>query len=290
MKQKRLKNKKRANTINMTNKQTATSAAYKPIKSDTKDYQKSNYDNQTDNKENNGNIDMSMGLGKENNKSKTKTMDQRKDKSSLPKEAATTTATTATTSSPLPPAQSDVFDSSRDNAMPEMKEVADMRPDETSKIFSHVEEKQQLDPSNISINDDIKITVSENNPNTISDHTSVSTMVDSALRERDPSTRELIEEDIMPTQDVKLDDIKLDDIKLDDITQVNKESEKQGQLDESARFYGNWNEESYSNLPNTDNNNPFIIGIKLWQAHNIAWMNAYNEFMKAWIDNIKTDS
>ena len=85
---------------------------------------KSNYDNQTDNKENNGNIDMSMGLGKENNKSKTKTMDQRKD-------AATTTATIATTSSPLPPAQSDVFDSSRDNAMPEMKEVADMRPDET---------------------------------------------------------------------------------------------------------------------------------------------------------------
>ena len=26
-----------------------------------------------------------------------------------------------------------------------MKEVADMRPDETSKIFSHVEEKQQLE-------------------------------------------------------------------------------------------------------------------------------------------------
>lgn len=118
MKRKRPKNKKGTNTINMRNKQTATSAAYKPIKSYTKDYQKSNYDNQTDNKENNGNIDMSMGLGEEeNNKSKTKTMDQRKDKSSLPKEAARTTATTATTSSPLPPAQSEVCDSSSDNAM-----------------------------------------------------------------------------------------------------------------------------------------------------------------------------
>jgi hypothetical protein len=64
-----------------------------------------------------------------------------------------------------------------------------MGPDETSKVFSHVEEKQQLDPSNISINNDIKNTVSENNPNTISDHTSFSTMVDPALQERDPSTR-----------------------------------------------------------------------------------------------------
>ena len=222
---------------------------------------------------------MSIGLGGEK-KTKTKAMDQKEEKPSSPNEAVTSSSSLPI-SSPLPPQlQSEVFDSSKDSAMSELKEVADMGPDETSKVFSHVEEKQQVDPSNISINDDIKITISENNPNTISDHTSVSTMVDSALQERDPSTRELVEEDIMPTQDVK----------LDDITQVNKESEKQGQLDESARFYGNWNEESYSNLPNTDNNNPFIIGIKLWQAHNIAWMNAYNEFMKAWIDNIKTDS
>ena len=222
---------------------------------------------------------MSIGLGGEK-KTKTKAMDQKEEKPSSPNEAVTSSSSLPI-SSPLPPQlQSEVFDSSKDSAMSELKEVADMGPDETSKVFSHVEEKQQVDPSNISINDDIKITISENNPNTISDHTSVSTMVDSALQERDPSTRELVEEDIMPTQDVK----------LDDITQVNKESEKQGQLDESARFYGNWNEESYSDLPNTDNKNPFIIGIKLWQAHNITWMNAYNEFMKAWIDNIKTDS
>ena len=32
--------------------------------------------------------------------------------------------------------------------MSEMKEVADMGPDKTTKVFSQMEEKQQLDPSN----------------------------------------------------------------------------------------------------------------------------------------------
>ena len=44
----------------MKNKRTATSAVYKPLRPGTKDYQKNN---QTDNKKNNRNIDMSMGLG-----------------------------------------------------------------------------------------------------------------------------------------------------------------------------------------------------------------------------------
>jgi hypothetical protein len=246
-------NDKRRNIESIKNNQTAPSAVYKRIKRSTKDYKKSNYDNQTNNKDKNRVTGMSIGL--EEKKSKPKHVDQKEEKPSSP---------LPTSSSTLQP---EVFDSSRDNAMSEMKEVADMGPVNTSKVFSHVEEKQQLDPSNISINDDIKITLSENNPNTISDHTSVSTIVDSALQERDPSTRELIEEGILPTQDVK----------LDDITQVNKESEKRDHLDE------------YSNSPNTDNNNPFIIGIKLWQAHSIAWINAYNEFMKAWINNNKTD-
>jgi hypothetical protein len=263
----------------MRNKRTAPSVAYKPIKPTTKDHQNSNYNNQTDNKDNNRNIDMSIGL-REEKKLKNKTMDQKEEKPSSPKEAVTPSSSLPT-SSPLPQQlQSEVFDSSRDNAMSELKEVADMGPDETSKVFSHVEEKQQLDPSNISINDDIKITVSENNPNTISDHTSVSTMVDSALQERDPSTRELIEENVVPTHDVK----------LDNITQANNDSKKQDHLDESVGFYDNENKESYSNSPYNDSNNPFIIGIKLWQAHNIAWINSYNEFMKAWIDNSKTDS
>ena len=43
------------------------------------------------------------------------------------------------------PLQSEVFDSSSDNAISVMK-VADMRPDETSKVFLHVDGNQQLDP------------------------------------------------------------------------------------------------------------------------------------------------
>ena len=94
MKQKK-HNDKRRNTINMRNKRTALLLLISRIKPATKDYQKSNYDNQTDNKDNNRNIDMSMGLGEEK-KIKTKTMDQKEEKPSSPKEAITTT------SSPLP--------------------------------------------------------------------------------------------------------------------------------------------------------------------------------------------
>jgi hypothetical protein len=60
---------------------------------------------------------MSMGLGKEK-KSKAKTKDQNEEKPSLPKEA--------TTSSMFPQPQSELFDSSSDNAMSEMKKVADI--------------------------------------------------------------------------------------------------------------------------------------------------------------------
>jgi hypothetical protein len=105
---------------NRRNKPSPSYATYKRTKTGPKDYQNSNHDNQTDNKDINGDIEMSMGLGEEGeNKSKTKTMDQRKDKSSMPKEAA---STTATISSPLSPTQSEVFDSSSDNAMSEMKQ------------------------------------------------------------------------------------------------------------------------------------------------------------------------
>ena len=51
--------------------------------------------------------------------------------------------------------------------------------------------------------------------------------------------------------------------------------------------YDNENKESHSNLSNNNNNNPFIVGVEFWQAHNTAWLNVYNEFLKAWIDNIK---
>jgi hypothetical protein len=115
MKQKRLKDK-RQNTINMKNKRTASSATYKPIKPATRDHQNSNYDNQIDNKDNNRNIDMSIGL--EEDKKKTKIMDQKEEKPLSPKEAVTPSSQPfPTSSSSLLPIQSELFDSSRDNAI-----------------------------------------------------------------------------------------------------------------------------------------------------------------------------
>jgi|SoiMethySBSTD1v2_1073268.scaffolds.fasta_scaffold1000641_3 hypothetical protein len=48
--------------------------------------------------------------------------------------------------------------------MLEMKQIADMGPDEASKVFSHVEEKQQIDPQATSVDDDIiKRAIPKNN-------------------------------------------------------------------------------------------------------------------------------
>ena len=52
------KNRKRTNTNSMRNNRIANSAVYKPLKPNTKDYQKSNNGNQTDNKQNNDYKDM----------------------------------------------------------------------------------------------------------------------------------------------------------------------------------------------------------------------------------------
>ena len=83
---------------------------------------------------------MSMGLG-EKKKIKSEPVDQKEEKPSS-QEAITTTS-----SSPLPTPstlQPEVFDSYRDNAMSEMKKIAGMEPDNATKVFSHVEEIQQL--------------------------------------------------------------------------------------------------------------------------------------------------
>ena len=206
MKQKKHNDKTR-NINNTRNKRTAHSAVYKRIKRYTKGHQKSNYDNQTNNKDSNRVTDMSMGLGEEK-KSKTKTVDQKDEKPSSP---------LPTSSSTLQP---EVFDSSRDNAMSEKKELADMGPVNTSKVFSHVEEKQQRNPSTISVNDSVKKTDPENNPNTNP------ATANPTLEERDRNRMEPKEEDLVPNQDVK-----------PDITQVHKESQKRDQLGESVRFY-----------------------------------------------------
>ena len=178
MKQKK-RNDKRRNINNLKNRETA-STAYKPIKQTTNDYP-SNYDNQSDNKDSNRNIHTNMGLG-EKKKIKTEPIDQ-KDKVSYPK--AITTLPTSSTSQSQPHPQPEVFDSYRYNAMSEMKEIADMKPNNTSKVFSHVEEKQQLDPSMISINDSIKKTGPEKSLNTNPDTYTFHAMENPTLEGRD---------------------------------------------------------------------------------------------------------
>jgi hypothetical protein len=208
---------------------------------------------------------MGIAEGEDKNKSKTKTMDQKQDKLPLQKEAATTPATT----SPLLPAQSEVFDSSNDNAMSEMKEIADMSSDETSKVFSHVQEKQQIDPINNSVdNVTLKKDLHENNLNI-----NPASSTESSLQERDDNG----------TESKKVDSVLVQDVKPD-IHQNHNESKKQNQLGESVRFNDELNKEYHSTTLNNydNNNNPFISGIKLWQVYSELWINAYNEYMKTW--------
>jgi len=274
MKQKR-HDDKRQNALNTRNKRTAPSSAYKRIKRATKDSQKRNLDNQTDNKGDNRN--MSIGLGKEK-KLKSKTMDQKAEKPiSLKTVTTTSSSLTASSKSSPPSPQSEVFDSSNDNAMLEMKEVDNMRPDKTAKVFLHIEEKQ-LDLISTNINNSIKKTDSENILNTNLNPTDLPAKVDLTLEKSDSIAAELIKEDVVTKVDIEQNN-----------PQIYNELEEHNNLDESARFYGNENKESYSDLSNNGNINPFIVGIKLWQDHNIAWINAYNEFIKEWIGNIKID-
>jgi hypothetical protein len=274
MKQKR-HDDKRQNALNTRNKRTAPSSAYKRIKRATKDSQKRNLDNQTDNKGDNRN--MSIGLGKEK-KLKSKTMDQKAEKPiSLKTVTTTSSSLTASSKSSPPSPQSEVFDSSNDNAMLEMKEVDNMRPDKTAKVFLHIEEKQ-LDLISTNINNSIKKTDSENILNTNLNPANLPAKVDLTLEKSDSGAAELIKEDVVTKVDIEQNN-----------PQIYNELEEHNNLDESARFYGNENKESYSDLSNNGNINPFIVGIKLWQDHNIAWINAYNEFIKEWIGNIKID-
>ena len=274
MKQKR-HDDKRQNALNTRNKRTAPSSAYKRIKRATKDSQKRNLDNQTDNKGDNRN--MSIGLGKEK-KLKSKTMDQKAEKPiSLKTVTTTSSSLTASSKSSPPSPQSEVFDSSNDNAMLEMKEVDDMRPDKTAKVFLHIEEKQ-LDLISTNINNSIKKTDSENILNTNLDPANLPAKVDLTLEKSDSGAAELIKDDVVTKVDIEQNN-----------PQIYNELEEHNNLDESARSYGNENKESYSDLSNNGNINPFIVGIKLWQDHNIAWINVYNEFIKEWIGNIKID-
>lgn len=196
---------------------------------------------------------MSMGLGKDKKKSKAKTKDQKEEKPSS-----------------SPPVQSEVFDSSSDNAMSEIKEVADMGPDETTKIFQDVEGEQQIDPLTTDINDSIKKADTDST-------TTFSPMAEPMLQEiHYHDSIESKEDDVVPKQDVK-----------SEVPEVHNESAERDYLDESVTLYDRENEVFYSNSPNNDIYNPFIIGIKFWRAYSIACISAYNGFLKAWIDNIR---
>jgi len=201
---------------------------------------------------------MSMGLGKDKKKLNNKTKDQKEEKRSSVKEAVT--------SAPQP-IQTEVFDSSSDNAMSEMKEVADMGPDETTKVFHDVEGKEPLDPLTTNINDGIK--------KTDSDLTTLSPMAEPSLQEKNPRLIESNEAGMAPKQEAKSESPK-----------VENGSAGQNYLDESARV-NSGNNVFFSDSSNSDIYNPFTMGIKFWQACNIAWIDAYGGFLKAWIDNIK---
>ena len=201
---------------------------------------------------------MSMGLGKDKKKLNNKTKDQKEEKRSSAKEAVT---------SAPEPIQTEVFDSSSDNAMSEMKEVADMGPDETTKVFHDVEGKEPLDPLSTNINDGIK--------KTDSDLTTPSPMAEPSLQGKNPRLIESNEAGMAPKQEAESESPK-----------VENESAGQNYLDESATV-NSGNNVFFSDSSNSDIYNPFIMGIKFWQACSIAWIDAYGGFLKAWIDNTK---
>ena len=158
--------------------------------------------------------------------------------------------------------------------MSEMKQITDMEPGDASNVFAHVEEKQQLDPPSTSVDDDIiKRTIPENNLTT-----NPASSAEKTLQETDRSVLESKEEGAVLMNNVK-----------PDIPQNHKELEQQDRSGESVRFSDELNKEYYStSLNNDENNNPFISGIKLWQAYNEIWINTYNEYMKSWRGMFKT--
>lgn len=146
--------------------------------------------------------------------------------------------------------------------MSEMKEAADVGPDNASKVLSKLEEKQRLDPATISINSNVK-TDSEDSLNT-STTTKLPTIANPTLEERDRSVTELKEDGLGQQEIVKLD-----------IAQVNEESEKQNHLDDAIRSYEGENEKEYQPKLISNDNDQSIHLVKLWQDYVAIWSNIY---------------
>ena len=203
---------------------------------------------------------MSIGL-KEKKKIKTEPVDEKEEKYSSP-EAVSAPSSLSVSSTEEP----DVFDSYRDNAMSEMKRIADMEPDNATKVFSHVEEKQRLDPSKISVNDDNEKKIdSEKSLKTIPGSNSSSCVANPTVEgidsSKSPQGEVTLKQDIKP-----------------ETTHVHKASELEHVYD-SVRFYDSQSQGFHANSFNNDDN-PFIQMIKGWQDITTTWINLWNDFMK----------
>jgi hypothetical protein len=123
--------------------------------------------------------------------------------------------------------------------------VADMRPDETGKVFLHVDGNQQIDPLTTSINDIIK--------KADSDLTTSSPMAEPTLHEIYLGSIKSQQDDLSPKQNVK-----------SEVSEVQSESADRDYLEESVTIYDSENKALQSGSSNNDIYNPFISGIKFW--------------------------
>jgi hypothetical protein len=139
------------------------------------------------------------------------------------------------TSSQLAPPESELFDSSSDNVMLEMKQVTEIGPDEASKVFSYLEEKQELDRSAKSTNDSVKKTDHTIGPTAGPVTKSGPVMTEQSQREREHDSVQSIEGQVMVPKPEK----------VPYIAQIRSESQDQEHLDRSVIVYDNENSVFY---------------------------------------------
>jgi hypothetical protein len=201
-----------------------------------------------------------MSIGLKEKKKNNEPADKKEGKSSSPEAIRRPLSSVSSTEEP------DVFDSYRDNAMSQMKQTADMEPDNATKVFSHVEEKQRLEPTKISVNDDnekkidfeksLKTNLGSNGSSSMANPT-----VEGIDSSKSLQCKVTLKNDIKP-----------------ETTNVQKASGLEDSYD-SVRFYDSHNQGFYANPLNYDDN-PIIQMIKMWQDITTGWINLWNEPMK----------
>lgn len=209
-----------------------------------------------------------MSIGLKEKKKETESVDKKQEKSSSPKVIKESSSSISVSSTE----ELDVFDSYRDNAMSEMRQKADMEPDNVTKVFSHMEEKQSLDPSKDSVNDDNEQKIDSEGLKANSDSNS-----SSSVANPNPTVEEIDTSTSPPGEVTLKQNIKQET----NPNHVHKPSEL-NRVDNSVRFYDSQNQEIHANPLNNDDN-PFIQMIKGWQEITTTWINLWNDFMKFWI-------